>query len=120
LKPGGFFLFDMNTVYGLAVGWQRQQCYVQQDASEVFEVHRTAYDYERGIASVKITAFVQQGDLWERIDELHQERAHPVEEIEALLRAAGFEIKALFGSLRDLSPLKPESSRLYALAQRPH
>jgi hypothetical protein len=105
IKPGGVFLFDMNTIYGLAVGWQRKQCYIQQNASEVFEVHRTSYDYERQIASVQITAFIQQGDLWERIDELHQERGYPLDEIRACLLAAGFEVLAVLGSLREMSPL---------------
>jgi SAM-dependent methyltransferase len=119
LKPGGVFLFDMNTIYGLSVGWQRQRCYIQQNASEMFEVHRTSYDYERQIASVHITAFIQQGDLWERIDELHQERGYPVEEIQERLKSAGFEILAVLGSLRELTPPKEDTSRVWLAARRP-
>jgi hypothetical protein len=66
----------------------------------------TSYDYERQVASVQITAFIQQGDLWERIDEVHQERGYPLEEIQDSLASAGFEILAVFGSLRDLSAPK--------------
>jgi SAM-dependent methyltransferase len=119
LRPGGIFLFDMNTIYGLAVGWQRSKCYIQQDASQVFEIHQTSYDYERQVASVHITAFIQQGDLWERVDEVHQERGYPLEQIQDSLASAGFEILAVFGSLRDLSAVKPDSSRVWILAKRP-
>jgi 2-polyprenyl-3-methyl-5-hydroxy-6-metoxy-1,4-benzoquinol methylase len=119
LKPNAIFLFDMNTIYGLAVGWQRHQCYIQQNASEVFEVHRTAYDYERQIASVQITAFLQQGDLWERVDEQHQERGYRLEEIHNCLTAAGFEILATLGSLRELTPPKEDSNRVWIVARRP-
>jgi SAM-dependent methyltransferase len=119
LRPGGIFLFDMNTIYGLAVGWQRNQCYIQQNASEVFEVHRTSYDYGHQIASVQITAFIQQGDLWERIDELHQERGYSLDEIRACLLAAGFEVLDILGSLREMSPPKPDTSRVWIAARRP-
>jgi SAM-dependent methyltransferase len=119
LKPNGVFLFDMNTIYGLAVGWQRQQCYIQQNISEVFEIHRTAYDYERQIASVQITAFVLQGDLWERIDELHQERGYRLEEIHEGVTTAGFDVLDTVGSLREFTPPKADSNRVWVIARRP-
>jgi len=119
LKPGGVFLFDMNTIYGLAVGWQRQQCYIQQNTSEIFEIHRNTYDHERQIASVQITVFLQRGDLWERVDELHQERGYPLEEIQAGLSGTGYELIAVLGSLRELTPPKPDSNRVWIAARKP-
>ena len=47
LKPGGWFLFDMNTTYGLAVQWQEEKCYVQQETPDLLELHRTSYDFEK-------------------------------------------------------------------------
>lgn len=34
LRPGGFYLFDMNTVYGLAVDWMRQETYIQNETDD--------------------------------------------------------------------------------------
>jgi 2-polyprenyl-3-methyl-5-hydroxy-6-metoxy-1,4-benzoquinol methylase len=119
LKPGGVFLFDMNTIYGLSVGWQRQPCYIQQDASQVFEIHQSTYDHERQIGTVHITAFIQQGELWERIDEVHQERAYPIENIRAGVTAAGFDVLSVIGSLRELTPPKQDTNRMWIVARRP-
>jgi SAM-dependent methyltransferase len=118
LKPGGWFLFDMNTIYGLAVGWQRQKAFVQQDSAHVFEIHRPSYDFERQIATLQITAFLPQGELWERFDEIHQERGYPLETIQACLQQAGFESIEAFGSIREFTPPGPDSQRVWFAARK--
>ena len=62
LAPGGFYIFDMNTIYGLAVDWMREETYIQNEAKDFIEIHRQSYDYENQIATMDITIFVQQGD----------------------------------------------------------
>ncbi|MCS7240469.1 MAG: hypothetical protein NZ651_04415 [Candidatus Bipolaricaulota bacterium] len=113
LNPEGLFIFDMNTIYGLAVGWQRQLAYVEQDTEELFEVHRTSYDYERNIATMKITGSFREGDSWHRIDEEHRERGYALREIRGALSAAGLVELACFGDLREMSEPKPESHRVW-------
>jgi len=113
LKPGGGFIFDMNTIYGLAVGWQRQACYIQQDRQDLLEIHRSSYDYERQIASVHITGFTRRGETWERMDEIHQERAYPVVAIEASLQKVGLKVMDKFGNLKEMTPLAADSSRIF-------
>ncbi len=118
LKPGGWFSFDMNTIYGLASGWQRYPAYIQQDNLNVFELHRPSYNFEQQIASVHITAFVPTGEnTWERIDEIHRERGYPLQEIEALLEEAGLEVVEMLGSIRDFSAPKPDSQRVWVVAR---
>ncbi len=121
LKPGGWFVFDINTIYSLAAGWAQTPCYVQQDNLSVFELHRINYNHEEQIASVHVTAFVPTGEnTWERIDEIHRERGYPLSEIEALLRGsrAGGGGECL-GSLRDFGPPKPTSQRVWFVARKP-
>mgnify|MGYP001165615625 FL=1 len=118
LKPGGHFLFDMNTVYGLAVSWPRQPNAVRQDTPDLMEIHQTRYDHEAQIASVRIVAFLRKGDLWDRMEEVHQEKAYPVSTVQALLEAAGFEVAATLGNLREFIPLQLDSPRMWWLARK--
>ena len=117
LKPGGLFMFDMNTAHGLAVEWRENPCYVQQDTGAVFEVHRQEYDFESGIAHMHITGFVRDGNCWERIDEHHCERAYTQQVIQDSLRVSGFQVLASWGSLRDRSEPTSESPRVWYVAK---
>lgn len=117
LKPGGWFIADMNTRIGLIVGWMQQKEYIQQDTPDLMEVHKHSFDYERMIASVHITAFLNKGGGWERIDETHQERAYSLETIKECLRSAGLEVAGMIGSLNDLTPVNAESRRVWLVAR---
>lgn len=119
LVPGGWFLFDMNTTYGLAVQWQQSKCYVQQETPDLLELHRTSYDFEKRTACVKITWFVREGNFWEKFEEKHTERAFSIEEIEKCLHYAGLKVIGKFGSLTDLTPLTANSSRVWFITQKP-
>ena len=118
LKPGGVFIFDMNTIYGLAVGWTRQAIYVQQDYPDLLELHRTQFDYDRLLARVTVTAFERQGDTWMRFDEEHLEKGYPVEEILSELENSGLQALGSFGNFLEMSEVKPESGRAYFVAQK--
>jgi ubiquinone/menaquinone biosynthesis C-methylase UbiE len=117
LKPGGWFLFDMNTTYGLAVKWQKVKCYVQQETPDLLELHRTSYDFEHHKACLKITWFVREGEVWQKFEEKHVERAFSIHEIEDCLEYSGFRVVDKFGSLINLSPLQADSNRVWFLAQ---
>lgn len=117
LKPGGWFLFDMNTTYGLAVKWQRPNCYVHQETPDLLELHRTSYDFEHQKACLKITWFVKDGDNWQKFEEKHTERAFSVHEIERCLNYSGLRVWDKFGSLQNLSPLQSDSGRVWFICQ---
>jgi ubiquinone/menaquinone biosynthesis C-methylase UbiE len=118
LKPGGLFIFDMNTIYGLAVVWQQPAYIIQQDTSEIVEIHRSSFDHDHATATVKITAFIQARQAWQRIDEIHQERGYPLAEINNLLAACGFEVLGCYGSLADLSEPELDSGRVWFVARK--
>jgi ubiquinone/menaquinone biosynthesis C-methylase UbiE len=118
LKKAGLFIFDMNTIYGLAVDWQRHHCYVQQDTSELFEIHFPSYDLEKNIATMRITGFVKEGDRWTRMDEEHKERGYTLEEIRQCLKAADFQELACWGNLIEMSEPKPDSGHVWFVMQK--
>ena len=118
LKKAGLFVFDMNTVYGLAVDWQREPCYIQQNSPEFFEIHFPSYDFEKRIAITSILGFVKEGDGWVRMDEEHKERGYTLEEIRQCSQAVGFQELACWGSLEVMSEPRPHSGRVWFVMQK--
>lgn len=118
LKPGGFFVFDMNTIYSLAVLWQRHPAYINEGTSESFEVQRTSYDFEMNIATARITGFLKAGDAWSRFDEEQRERGYTLSEIRQCLQSAGLRELACWDSLQAMSNPKPDSGKVWFVTQR--
>ncbi len=112
LHPQGLFIFDMNTLRGLA-RWREHGTYVQQDKDTLFEVHRADYDYENNIAALKITGFVREGELWRRVDEEHRERGYPLGRIREALGHAGLDELACWANLGEMTEPKPDSVRVF-------
>ena len=119
LRPGGLYIFDMNTIYGLVVDWMREETYIQNEADDFFELHRQFYDYENQVATMQITIFVRRGKLWERIEETHQERGYPIADIQFLLSETGFEIAGMYGSLKKRSEVQNTSPRVWFAVRKP-
>ena len=118
LKKAGLFIFDMNTIYGLAVDWQRDPCYVQQNSPEMFEIQFPSYDFERRIATTRISGFAKEGDRWIRMDEEHKERGYTLEEIRQCSKKAGLQELACWGSLEEMSAPRPNSRRVWFVMQK--
>ena len=118
LKPGGWFVFDMNSIYNLAVGWHPGETYIQQAGPEILEVHQASFDYEKQTATLNITGFYKKGRFWEKMDETHQERGYPLEKIKELVKKAGLEIITVLGNLQDLTLPTPQSKKVYFLTQK--
>lgn len=118
-KPGGYFIFDMNTIYGLAVDWMRQESYIQNEAEDFIEFHKHTYDYENQIATVEMIVFKRAGDLWERFVEIHHERGYPIADLQFLLTEVGFEILGMYGHLSRQSELFATSPRVWFTVRKP-
>lgn len=118
LRQDGLFIFDMNTIYGLAVNWREYPVWIQHDEDNMFEVHRAEYDFEANIAVMRITGFVKDGAAWRRIDEEHRERAYSQVEVRKHLARAGFQVLACWGSFSDMSEAAPESGRVWYVAKK--
>jgi len=118
LKPNGLYLFDMNTIYGLAVDWMRQETYIQNEAADFLEIHRQSFDYENLVATMVITIFKKRGKYWQRFEETHLERGYPAADIHFLLKEVGFEIVGMYGSLKKRTELQSTSPRVWFTARK--
>lgn len=87
LMPGGYFLFDV-----LAPEHLRQmdgQIFVDE-TDDVFCLWRTEYRSEDRTVVYGMDLFEREGDCWYREQEEHTERAWSQQELEQVLREAGF------------------------------
>lgn len=119
LKPGGWFIFDMNTVYGLAVEWMRQRVTIHNESSDFIEIHENDFDYENQIASIRIIVFEKHGDQWQRFEETHQERGYAAADIQLLLETVGLKTMAYYGKIATREPLMSDSGRVWFICRKP-
>lgn len=117
LRPGAVFCFDMTTLRGLATRWGNR-VWIIQDTDDTFEADQSEFDYDTGVATLRVNAFLhRQGDLFERIREVHRERGYPVPAIDAALEGAGFEVLGRWGS-PEFAEVTPETARVFYAARR--
>jgi SAM-dependent methyltransferase len=117
LRPGGLFLFDMNTIQGLATRWGNR-VWLIQDNEDALEVDQSEFDYDAGIATLKVNAFLRrERDLYERVREIHRERGYPVPTIDRELGAAGFEILGRWSN-PEFGEVTPQTGRVFYAARR--
>ena len=116
LRPGGQFLFDVNTPYKL----RRMDGQVYLDETEdSYCVWRTFYAPGRKICTYQVDLFQRNGDgTWDRAFEEHRERAWEREELEAYLAEAGFGSVTVTGDLTSRPPV-PEEDRWIFRCQKP-
>lgn len=114
LREGGLFIFDINSHYKLKniIG---NNTFIE-DRDDVFYIWQNYYDNEKDICEFYLTFFKSQdGDNFNRIDEVHMERAYKVDEIVDLLKKAGFKNIEYFDAFT-FNPIKKESERINFLA----
>ena len=108
LRPGGLFLFDVNTPYK----FRRMDGQVYLDETEdSYCVWRTFYAPRQKICTYQVDLFRRTGDgTWDRTFEEHRERSWEREELEAFLKEAGFDDVTVTGDLSSRPPA-PEEDR---------
>lgn len=89
LRPGGMFLFDMNTIQALANNWGNGTK-VRQDG-DVHSIWRSSYRPCDHTARMELTVFSPDGGGgYRKLREVHVERGYEMSEIDSCLRQAGF------------------------------
>lgn len=94
MRPGGLFVFDMNTAEALKIIWGGQ---VYADAHEKLAwIWKNQYYARAKMADARTIFFtkVGKGNNWRRFEETHTERAYKISVVRKLLRKSGFEFKA--------------------------
>lgn len=102
LTPGGLFLFDVNTpekLRGLDGGM------FIDETDDTYCVWRADFSERRKLCTYGMDLFFrQEGNLWRREEEVHEERAYAPDELEEYLRAAGFVDVRRYGELKLRAP----------------
>jgi ubiquinone/menaquinone biosynthesis C-methylase UbiE len=118
LDKNGVFIFDMNTIRGLAVEWVREPSYVHLDSGHSFLVSVPEYDDAARIASLHITGFSREGDRWVRMDEVHRERGYTLREIRGCLKKAHLREMACWASLDRMDRPGRGTARVWFVVRR--
>ena len=103
LNPGGYFLFDMNTIY------KHQKVLSSNtfvyDTEDVYCVWQNQYEENTNRVGITLDFFGREGNCYYRNTEHFYERAYDTELIISLLSKAGLQT---VGAFADLSFEKPE------------
>ena len=114
LKPGGVFIFDINSEAKLR--GLDGQLFVDED-DEVFCLWRADYDAAARLCRYGMDIFRKQGKLWARSQEEHLEYAYREAELTAWLAEAGFTRIEAYAD-RNLQPPAADEQRIFFAAQR--
>ena len=110
LDPQGIFLFDMNTVYKYQT--MIGNTTIAENRDEGSFIWENSYDEETGINTYELALFIPREDgLYEKDEEVHYQRAYPLEKIKELIGKAGMELLAVYDAYT-LEPPKEDSGRL--------
>ncbi len=103
LRPGGVFVFDLNTVYGLKRYWGDAVKVTESDG--LLSVWRTRF-VKPDISELRISVFAEDAGAWRRLDELHLERGYTASRILKFLGIAGFKRSRAFHHMTALPPTR--------------
>ncbi len=115
LKPGGHFVFDVNTHLRLSTVGKDTIVF---DGSWYYAVWQDFWDKRNQWWQVNLTGFIKEGDHWDRFDEIHRERAFSLESIALWLEEAGFVIVGTYDS-NSLEAASPVTMRAYYDCYKP-
>lgn len=115
LMPGGLFVFDVKTPEAL----ESADGEVFLDETEdTYCVWRADYSPRRRILTYGMDIFRAREDgTWDRGEEVHEEYAYTLEELEEYLRVAGFTDVRRWGNLKLRAP-RSEEERVFFTARK--
>ena len=87
LRPGGYFIFDLNNERCYRHHWRGDSAMHGGDFAVILE---SRYDRQRRMGSIDVTVFDREGKGFRRQRERVRERYYPRREVWPALRAAGF------------------------------
>lgn len=111
LRPGGPFLFDVNTPYKLRR--MDGELYIDE-TDEAYCVWRTDFSEKSRVCTYGVDLFCLRPDgTWDRSWEEHRERAWEEAELRSMLEKAGFEEIRVTGDLRRAAPRADEDRVIF-------
>jgi SAM-dependent methyltransferase len=115
LNPGGYFIFDANTVYKhRAILGHNVFVY---DVGDVYCVWQNSCEKNNRVG-ITLDFFERRGQLYSRSSEHFYERAYETEFLSSLLKKAGLEVCAVWGDMSFESP-PADAQRILVVAKKP-
>ena len=115
LRPGGRFLFDVNTPYKFAR--MDEQLYMDE-IGDIFCVWRTFFSDKTEICTYQVDLFRKRWDgAWDRQFEEHRERSWSAEQLRRCLLDAGFARVTISGDM-SVKPPAEDADRWTILAEK--
>lgn len=126
LDKDGVFIFDMNTEYKYKE--LMGDTTIAENREDVSFIWENLYDEEGRLNEYCLTLFAKAEEeaaeeggapLYEKYEEVHLQRAYPLEEVKRLLCEAGMTFVAAYDVLTREAP-GPECERMYIVAKEGH
>ncbi len=114
IRPGGLFIFDLNTHAKFEA---LDGSAFLRESDGYFCTWSAEYERSARLCTFYYDIFKSCGELWSREQEEHTERAHSHEEIKDALESADFSLVATFGELSP-NPPKDNEQRIFYVARR--
>ncbi len=91
LRPGGFFMFDINTEAEYAT-WDERDVVIH-DSPDILVYNRLEYDVESRLGTGRIVWFTREIERWWRDEETHIQRAWSEQEVRDALSRTGLDVQ---------------------------
>ena len=115
IKPGGLFIFDINTERKFKE--MHLQSYIREKGN-VFCAWQAEYNEKKKTADFKLDFFEHtEGCKYKRFTEHHTEHVFSIEELECALKLGEMKILDIFGELK-LRHARAEDERIFIVAEK--
>ncbi len=115
LDPQGLFIFDLNTKHKF------KNVYGQNTFTDITDkgayIWENNYNDETEINEYNVTFFLkdEEESFYHKYEEFHEEKAHDVERVKALLEEAGLKVEGVFGE--NFEEYSETQERVYIVAR---
>lgn len=114
LRPGGFFIFNLNHVEKLSASLVAEVNWLEDE--ELTMVWESCIEPQNKIWKINLVAFLHHGEgLHQKIKEEHWERSYSHEEILELLKDTGWILKACYRGFTFQEPRQEDRNVFYVL-----
>lgn len=120
LPIGKIFLFDLQTVYGLAKEANQHPNHILHQSETDFFLSHSKFDYDMSVLEIQYFLFYTRptGRL-ERLEETHYLRGYPYRGVWAMLERAGFTVKHVLDlDLKPVGDVLGKQERIFFIAEK--
>lgn len=115
LDPGGYFIFDLNTVWKYR---QIGESTIAENREEASFIWDNYYDEETQINEYELAIFLPEGGegMYRKYEEFHEQRAYGLGTMKELIAQAGMEFVTAYDAFTH-EPVREDSERIYVIAR---